>query len=71
MVSETTEKKLLTERETATYLSVSQSYLRRARLDGVRTGHTPGPAFVRFGRSIRYLAADLDSWVAQHRIEAL
>lgn len=61
-------KKALTEAETATYISMSQSFLRQARMNGDRVGRTPGPPFLRIGRAIRYLREDLDTWLDQFRI---
>lgn len=50
------------EKDAAHYTGWSQSYLRKAR----RLGH--GPAYLRVGRSIRYQLADLDAWLAAHRV---
>lgn len=55
--------KLLTERETALYLSVSRAYLSAARVR-----HSGGPPFVRFGRTVRYLVSDLDAWIVDNRV---
>jgi excisionase family DNA binding protein len=62
------EKKLLNEPEAAEYISMSRSYLRQARMDGIRKNRTPGPPFVRVGRSIRYLKDDLDQWIHKNRL---
>jgi hypothetical protein len=48
---------LFTEEEAALYLTRSVSSLRRGRKNGC------GPKFIRLGRSIRYLRADLDSYI--------
>ena len=48
---------LLTERQTAVYVSRSVSTLRRDR----RRGTSPG--FVRFGRSVRCLQSELDRYI--------
>ena len=61
-------KKALTEAETAIYISMSQSFLRQARMNGDRIGRAPGPPFLRIGRAIRYLREDLDTWLDQFRI---
>lgn len=60
---------LLTESETAQYLSVSRPFLRKARMNGDRTGHAPGPPFLKAGRMIRYRVADLDQWIEAHLVE--
>lgn len=49
---------LLTAREAAERLKLSESYLEKARIRG------DGPRFVRLGRSIRYRAEDIEAWVA-------
>lgn len=66
---ETTEVQPCTMLDTdaAKYAGVSTSFLRKARMDGDRTNYTPGPPFIRFGRAIRYLKADLDAWIAANR----
>ncbi len=61
--------RLITEVETARYLSVSRPYLRKCRMDGNRDKHTPGPPWVKFGRAVRYAVEDLDAWIAEHRHE--
>ncbi len=58
----------LSERETADYIGLSISFLRQSRMDGPRKNRTPGPPFIKVGRSVRYLRADLDAWLAQHRV---
>ena len=62
-------KKLLNEPEAAKYICMSRSYLRQARMDGIRKNKTPGPPFIRVGRSIRYLKDDLDQWIHKNRIQ--
>jgi len=59
----------LTEVEAAEYIGMSRSFLRQDRMHGIRANRTPGPSFIRIGKSIRYLKADLDSWLLQHRVE--
>lgn len=49
---------LLTAREAAERLKLSESYLEKARIRG------DGPRFVRLGRSIRYRPEDIEAWVA-------
>jgi excisionase family DNA binding protein len=49
---------LLTQRQAAAVLGLSERTLERMRVAG------NGPRFVRMGRSIRYRPADIESWVA-------
>jgi excisionase family DNA binding protein len=51
------------EPDAAQYVGLSRAYLRQARAQG------RGPAFVRLGRAVRYLTADLDAWLEAHRVE--
>lgn len=60
-------KRGYTEAEAAAYISMSRSYLRQARADGDRLNRTPGPRWIRIGRSVRYLIDDLDQWLEAHR----
>jgi predicted DNA-binding transcriptional regulator AlpA len=48
---------LLTARDAANLLRLSQSWLAKSRMRG------DGPAFMRLGRSIRYREADLVHWM--------
>ena len=59
----------LTEPQAATYIAMSRSFLRKARMNGKRHRHTPAPPYCRIGRKILYLRADLDAWLRRHRIE--
>lgn len=56
----------LTEADAAEYLRVSIGYLRAARLTAPRTD---GPPYVRLGRAVRYLRADLDAWLDSRRVD--
>jgi excisionase family DNA binding protein len=49
---------LLTQREAAALLRLSERTLERLRCSGL------GPKFARCGRSIRYRLTDLDDWIA-------
>ena len=49
--------RLLTPKEAANFLRVSQSWLAKARMRG------DGPPFVKIGRSIRYRESDLLQWM--------
>jgi len=43
-------------REAAEYLGLSQKTLQMYRYDGI------GPAFVRFGKTVRYRLSDIKTW---------
>lgn len=58
-----------TEQEAASYIRMSRSFLRQDRMNGFRKNRTPGPNYIKVGRSIRYLREDLDAWLEQYRIE--
>ena len=60
-------RRALTEKEAATYISMSRSFLRQARSNGDRLNRTPAPRHIKIGRSVRYLIEDLDSWLDQFR----
>ena len=49
---------LLTQREAATLLHLSERTLERLRVSGT------GPKFVRLGRSIRYRPTDIEAYIA-------
>jgi len=49
---------LLTQREAATVLRLSERSLERMRVSGL------GPKLCRTGRSIRYRQSDLEEWIA-------
>jgi len=61
--------RLFTEQQTSDYLQMSESFLRQSRMEGKREGRTPGPPFIRIGRSVRYRLSDLNNWLAEHRVE--
>lgn len=63
------EKVVFREREAAEYLAVSRGYLRQDRMYGLRENREPGPNFVKIGRTIRYLKADLDAWLTKHYVD--
>lgn len=58
----------LRETEAAAYIGMSRSFLRQSRMNGARARRTPGPPFVKVGRAIRYLRADLDAWLQNFRV---
>jgi predicted DNA-binding transcriptional regulator AlpA len=49
---------LLTQREAASALRLSERTLERSRVTGL------GPAFVKAGRRVLYRQSDLDQWIA-------
>jgi predicted DNA-binding transcriptional regulator AlpA len=61
-------KTTYTEIEASEYIGMSRSFLRQDRMNGIRVNRTPGPKFLKIGRSIRYLKEDLDTWLMQHRV---
>jgi hypothetical protein len=52
-------KNILSEKEAAEYIGMSRSFLRQDRMNGYRDGRTPGPDFLKLGRTIRYRKEDL------------
>lgn len=65
-----TEKRVLTDKETAQYISMSVSFLRQSRMNGDRHHRTPGPRYIKIGRAVRYLIEDLDAWLDEHHVES-
>jgi excisionase family DNA binding protein len=55
------EQRALRDRDAARYLDLSESWLRKARMNG------SGPPFIKVGRTVRYLREDLDSWLEERR----
>jgi Helix-turn-helix domain len=51
----------LSDPDAARYINKSPSWLRQSRMRG------EGPPYIRIGRSISYLKADLDRYLDQHR----
>lgn len=60
---------VLNEKKAAEYIGMSISYLQHARYYGATGNRTPGPIFIRLGRSIRYLKSDLDKWLLKNRVD--
>ncbi len=54
----------VTERDAAIYIGMSPAFLAASRLGR----GSPGPAFIRSGRTIRYLLVDLDAWLLARRV---
>ena len=61
------DKRVFKEVEAANYICMSRSFLSQDRVNGTLKNRTPGPEFIKIGRSIRYLKEDLDSWLDQRR----
>jgi predicted DNA-binding transcriptional regulator AlpA len=60
-----TELRSYTEQQASSYIGMSRSYLRQARMDGQREKRKSAPRFIKIGRSVRYLIEDLDGWLDQ------
>ena len=61
------EKRLLTSKEAAQYIGLSEGYLRALRCTGKVKGRLTPPSFVRVGTGrggIRYVKTDLDEWIS-------
>ena len=58
---------VLSEMETARFLGISASSLRKGRMNGTRQNHLPPPPFVKLGRRVIYLIDDLRDYLEQHR----
>ena len=61
------DKRVFRDVEAANYICMSRSFLSQDRVNGTLANRTPGPKYIRIGRSIRYLKDDLDSWLDQQR----
>lgn len=57
----------LSEKSAAEYIAMSQSYLAKSRMDGVRESRTNAPNFIKVGRAVRYLREDLDNWLDEQQ----
>jgi len=58
--------RFISERDAAAYLSVSRSFLRNARYQGLLGDGTPGPPYRKIGGAVRYEKAELDSWLDKY-----
>jgi hypothetical protein len=54
---------LVDERYAAAYIGMSMSFLRRTRMEGVLKSRTPGPKFLKIGKTVRYEMAELERWI--------
>jgi len=59
----------LNEQDAARYIGLSVPFLRQSRCNGNLPGRTTAPPFLKIGRAVRYLKADLDSWLEENRVE--
>lgn len=57
----------MTEADASSYTGMSREFLRQSRMHGRRVRRTPGPAFVKIGKSVRYMRDDLDAWLMANR----
>lgn len=60
------EKRLFTTEEAATYIGISESYMKKIRCEGQIRERLAPPPFIRLGtgrKGIRYVKEDLDSWI--------
>lgn len=64
-----TKPRLLPDMKAADYIGMSVAFLRADRYRGHVGGRTPGPAFIRLGRAVRYRIEDLDLWLAEQRVD--
>jgi len=62
-------QKAVNEKVAARYIGMSVPFLRQSRMGDARENRTPGPPYLKLGRSIRYLIEDLDAWLTAHRVE--
>jgi len=57
----------LNEIQAAAYIGMSRSFLAKSRMSGNRERRTPAPRFIKIGKHVRYLRAELDAWLTQHQ----
>ena len=60
---------VLDEIEAAAYTGLSISNLRKGRMNGKRDNYVEPPPYLKLGRRVGYLKADLDAWLLSHRVE--
>ena len=56
-------KGLLTEKQAAAYLGMSQSWLSKTRM----AGNPKRPPYIKMGKSVRYDSNDLDDWLMNNK----
>jgi len=64
-------KRAYTEQETSTYIGMSRSFLRQARMEGQRKNRTDAPPFIKIGRAVRYLKEDTFCGVHQNIVRII
>lgn len=57
--------RVLTEKQAAPYVGLSESTLRQSRCKS--GGEIDAPPWVKFGKAVRYVVDDLDAWIERHR----
>ena len=62
------DRNLLTEEETAEYISMSRGFLRIARCNTADKKRTSGPPFIKIGRAVRYKKSELDKWLDRRTV---
>jgi predicted DNA-binding transcriptional regulator AlpA len=60
---------VFSELEAAAYTGLSTSNLRKGRMNGRRENYVEPPPYLKLGRRVVYLKADLDAWLMSHRVE--
>ncbi|MCP3679893.1 MAG: helix-turn-helix domain-containing protein [Gammaproteobacteria bacterium] len=63
------QKAVLSEKEAAAYIGMSVAFLQKDRMNGKLSGRTPGPRWIKVGRRVLYLKADLDQWLQEHIVQ--
>jgi hypothetical protein len=58
----------LNETQAAEYIEMSVAFLRSGRSRGVLGNRTPAPPYYKKGSRIQYARRDLDTWLAERRI---
>lgn len=64
------DKHVFSSRECAEYIGFSESFLRKARMNGPRDKHVVAPPFLKIGRKVIYLKEDCDAWLGHFKAEA-
>ena len=68
MIESDSNRRLLTETETADYLNLSRSTLRQQRMKKRRKSGMTRVPYIRIGRAIRYDLVDLEEWIVSQRV---
>ncbi len=68
MIESDSNRRLLTETETADYLNLSRSTLRQQRMKVRPPSGVPLIPYVRFGRNVRYDVRQLDELIVSQRV---